>query len=539
MAGFQGQSVEIPIGRAGLRTDLPNSLLGPDVLTRAYNIRYGAGLIEKEFGSRRWNQTVLPGGVLAGVDYQANDSLRRVMAVCNNGKVYKFPDAYSYAEVTAAGGAPATLSVANGANLVEGGIEETGNPRKLFVMTGNNPIQVISQDGTTRLDLASPIPDWAGTSNPIDGVIHRNMLFVWSRFGHTVFASSALDHEDFATDPLPYECYPGDGERIAGAFVFLKKLFIMKYPRGVFVLVDDDPDASNWYFAKVNGAVGGISSRAFVPIYDDVFFRNFYGSVSSVSSTDKFVDVVSGDLFAQQKIQRFVRENLTVLAQPDYHSIYYSQLQTAYMSFRTVTASANNLLCAVDFSDPSNIRISWIDKDQPTCLFLYRDSIGIERPFMGSNDGYIYQIDSENRWVGGETEASGTGYKMDFQTPYMDMGGTDVAMAGSVKQFERLEVTYLPEGDWNLSVDVFVDGRFIRTLAFKMSPDRNGSEFDTEGMTLDNGFMDADCEHERSLAIGASGKRISFRCYNDGVGENCRIVKLRCFFAPLGQEQKG
>lgn len=538
MAGFDGSVVEIAIGRAGLRTDDPNKYIGPTFITKALNCRYGDGVLEKERGSQIWNQTVLPGGVLDAIDYTATDAFRRLVATCSNGRVYKFQDAYSFAEVAASGTAPTTLSVTKGAFSVQGGHEESGNPRKLFIFTGNNSPQVIKGDAKVRTNISNGLPEWVGSRNPIDGVIHRNILFTWNSVDHTFWASSALDHEDFLTHPLPYECYAGEGERIAGGFVFRGKLFAMKYPYGLYILNDDDIDTSNWFFSKLSDSFGGVASRSVLSILNDCFIRNNFGGVTSLSSTQQFGDVLSGDVFAQMKVQNYVRDNLTLNPDVPYHAVYYPGKKQAYFSFRSVTATQNDQICLIDFKDPSALKIAWNTKDQPTCMFLMRDDYGREYPFVGSNNGFIYNIDSENRWVGDSLGNIATPYTFDVQTPYLDFGGDDPVVGESLKQFERLEVVYLPMGDFSLSIDYFIDGKFVETLQYQMSLDKDGSELDTPTMTFDNGFLDAECEQVRQKKMNGLGRRASFRCYNADAGHDCKIVSLRVYFKVIDNAQK-
>lgn len=537
MAGFDGEVVEIQIGRAGLRTDDPSKRIGPSYLTSALNCRYEQGFVEKERGSQIWNQTVLPAGVLAALDYIATDAIRRLLVTCSNGRTYKFPDAYSFSEVAATGGAATTLSVANGAFMVQAGHEESGNARKAIIFTGNNTPQVVVADATTRRDIQNPLPEWVGNRNPIDGIIHRNLLFVWNNIDHTLWASSALDHEDFLSDPLPYEVYSGEGERISGAFVFRGKLFAMKYPRGLYILNDEDADATNWFFSKLSDSFGGVASRSVLSILNDCFLRNNSGGITSLSSTQQFGDVLSGDMFAQMKVQNYVKENLSLNPDVPYHAVYYPAKKLAYFTYRSVTATSNDQICAIDFKEIEGLKIAWITKDQPTCMFLMRDDYGRELPYIGSDNGYIYGIDSENRWVGA-ADVVGTAYTFDIRTPYLDFGGDNPVISESLKQFERLEIVYLPMGDWNLNVDYFIDGKFVDTLHFKMCSDKDGSELDLPSMTFDNGSLDANCEQVRQLKMNGQGRRVSFRCYNATAGQNCKLVSLRVYFKVIDNAQK-
>ena len=60
---INSQSVVIPLGQGGLRTDDSQDFIPITNVISARNVDFSKGLIQKEPGSMRWNQSALPAAV--------------------------------------------------------------------------------------------------------------------------------------------------------------------------------------------------------------------------------------------------------------------------------------------------------------------------------------------------------------------------------------------------------------------------------------------------------------------------------------------
>lgn len=533
MPQYNGQIVELPLGENGLRTDDPNSALQAGHLIRAKNVTFQNGAVEKAPGSMRWNSSALGTGIRAGFDWWPDDAIQRMIVLGNNGKVYRYTDPLSQTEVVPTAGAPSALNTSQYGNIVAGGAEQGTNPRKLFIMTGYDPIQFISGDGKTRSNIPNPVGDFTGTNQPLDGVIFRGKLFVFLRNGHSVYASLTLDHGDFASQPLPYTIFPGESERIAGLFTFRSKLFCLKYPRGLYVMNDGDADPSQWYFERINGSFGAPGARCNVPVFDDEYIANEYGGVMSLTATNATGDVKAADIFAQLRVQKFVRDFLLPEGRGIRQGIYYGDKKTAIYIYQGRSSTQNDWLLSVDFSNTASPKVCWGDKDQPNCIFLRKDVTGIERPFYGANDGYLYSMDSPNLWVGTSDGLTQSGYTYEWQTPHFDLGNGNPAFGDSNKNWDFLELMYEPCGKFNISIDIYLDGRFHKTVQIEL-----GGRSDLDSMHLDTDTTEAEVELTSMVPIQGLGKRISFRGYNSVAGQNCKITKLRVYYKMSGQQDR-
>jgi len=216
----------IPLGEGGQLSDLPHYKTPKTKKRLALNATINNGVLEKSPGSLRWNDSALDSGIVHIREYCPTSTIRRVLAVTRDGKVFKYDSEFVSNEVTAVMPAPTTLNTQQTLFTLLGGAEETGRPQKLFLYTGNDPVQVIEADGVTRRNLTLPPTEWSGINQAVGGVLHLNRVFAFS--GHYVFVSKATDHEDFTSLPLIFPADPGVGEEVVAGFVYKGRLFFLK-----------------------------------------------------------------------------------------------------------------------------------------------------------------------------------------------------------------------------------------------------------------------------------------------------------------------
>ncbi|HUR99983.1 MAG TPA: hypothetical protein VMZ26_18100, partial [Pyrinomonadaceae bacterium] len=225
------------------------------------------------------------------------------------------------------------------------------------------------------------------------------------------------------------------------------------------------------------------------------------------------------------KVSKDLRANVSLDGRTERQAIYYENKKLALFSYRSAGGIQNDRILMLDFNQP-NARVSWSTKEQPNCLFLRKDTLRIKRPFYGAEDGFVYEMDRQDR------DVAGVAYRGEFQTPHMDLGFADPGLAGRKKLFDRLAVTFEETGNWNLSVDVFIDGNFVETIAFPL----------TKGEYLNNLFLNTDevigpRNQTVEKPLHGSGRRISFRCYNSGLRQNFKISALTVGFRVAGDDQ--
>lgn len=531
---YEGQIAAISLGKAGLWTDSPQTNIPAGFLTLANNLQFSDDKLEKEAGSRRWNSTAFSAGVKIFSDFWINSTTQRVISLLKDGTLIKMPNYYTQIPITPTGSAPAILSALNNVSMVRGGNEVAGNNRKLFIYNGFDPVQVISGDGVTRTNIAAPASDWTGTNQPFGAVIHRNSVFAFgnSNDAHRVYKSAATNHEDFTTTPVSYSVYPGESEKLICLYVFRTRLYAFKYPRGVYQLDDSDSNPANWFFTKLTDDIGGASPQSATTVLDDMILANNYGSLTSLKAALTFGDVYSADIFHQNRVYNFAENEIRQDVFNDRFALFYPSKKTLFVSFQSSSNFKNDRICRLDFKGypQQQPKISWTTKDQPNCLGLIKDNLLVERPFYGADDGYLYQMDIADRWVG-DTADNQAAYTAEAYLPAMDFSEGNALIAQQNKLFDFLEVEFEACGDWDLLSDVYIDGKFHRTLRFNMS---GRSDLDSFNLNLDP--IDGAVPFSIRLPLNGMGRRISLRLYNEEAGQNIKLTTLRIYYRLSGQQ---
>jgi len=531
---YTGQTANIPLGARALLTDLPQTQIDPTFLIRAENITTGNSLLEKDFGSMRWNATANLGvGIAQAIEWKPDPQTRRVIVVGKDGKVYRFVNEFTFAEVLPTGGAPAVLDISNGfVTMTAGGVEETGNPRKLFIFSGNSPVQIIVGDGTTRRDIASPTADWSGLNHPFSGIVHLGLMFMFGNQNapHTLYASPATDHEDFSS-PLLFQVDPGEGDGLRAQTVYLGRLYLGKFPRGLYQLQTPTVATSTWFPERVFSTFGVASPTALTPVLGDFLVGNEYGSITTVAATQAFGDVTNADLFHITNTQDFVREQISKTGFNERHAIFYKDKKEAFFTFRSLDSQLQDRIVRISYKDPTQPQIMWSTKDQPNNLFTLSDNQGIEKPAYGSEDGYIYMMDSVNRWVG-DTIGNETEYEMVAQTPHVDFGSVDRTLSEQMKIFDFVELGYEPTGREILLVDVFIDQKFTETIKIELS----GRTSELNASKLGSIKFDERVSRSKRIPLHGTGRRISLRARMSTL-LNARLVEFKVYFRLAGQRQ--
>lgn len=560
---YSGSAVNLIVGQGGLLTDISPGLIPASNLINAGNVLIRDGIVEKAPGSLRWNADPLPSPIVALYDWWPNTGKQYTIAVTKEGRVYRFQDQYTVVEITPttndafitmSGKAPDTLSVTERVHITSGGQEFIGvngttQPRKLFIFTGNNPIQVIDGEEIERHNILKPAQDWTGTY-PYFGLVFVDRLFVFGNRNkpHSVYGSSnqwggdptfEYGQEDFTGNVFNtslFNVFPGLGERNQTFFQYKSKLALIKYPRGLFTLeIPDIGDATTWYFQKINEDVGTPTITGAAAMLDDVYVINTQGSIQSLSATLNLGGIEMANVLRNMNIESYVNSVTSPLGFGERQAFWHEQNKTAYFVYRGRTTQNNHVLLVIDFSQNKPIA-SIYDKDQPNVLTLRRDVNQVERVIYGSDDGYIYEMDRQNRWIGAGD--CGEEYDGIFQTPHMMLGvpGPTGAQMGQSndKNFDFIEIEYIPTGPFKLFCDVYIDGRKTQTVQFRLDKTNQLNSF-----VLDLSRLQGRSTRRQRKPIQGRGRSVSARFYNAEFGQNFKITGVTMYFRGNGVDEKG
>ncbi len=161
-------------------------------------------------------------------------------------------------------------------------------------------------------------------------------------------------------------------------------------------------------------------------------------------------------------------------------------------------------------------RVTYLQKGSPTCLALRKSKNNVKVPYYGGADGYVYQMNYEDRLEGP------TAYEGAFQTAFHDFRDAEPKLAASMKQFDFLWVEFVEEGDVDMNIDVFIDGKFVETVSTKL--ELRNEELDQ--FLLDTDRLGQYTTVTNPIPLHGMGRRISFRCYNSGSNQSFQIASL-------------
>ena len=127
-------------------------------------------------------------------------------------------------------------------------------------------------------------------------------------------------------------------------------------------------------------------------------------------------------------------------------------------------------------------------------------------------------------------------YLSEFQTPHMDLTQTDIMTQSIIradKNYDFLELQYLPTTASNVSVDIYVDGNYSQTQSFYLG---KAPQLDSAQL---NGFrLQGLSVRSQRLPIVGRGRTISFRAYSSTQERIFNVTGFFVYFRMAGQADK-
>lgn len=494
-------------------------------LTEATNVDFSYGhMLQKEGGTLKVNSSALTGSptVLAGFDYWPTASTQRRVIATSDGKLYK--DDMSGAFATTLKSGLGTLLVTH---IAEGGAESQGRNKKLFFANGNDTVQVLSADGATTSNIGANAPtDWSGTNQPTFMFRFRSNLCAGGNTNdpHRVYFSSAVDHEDFTAGAggLSLSVFPGEGQKLVCGTSGLGKAYVWKYPTGIYYIVDDSTQSGSWFIRRITGQYGAADTPHAVAQIDQstIAFLTSAGDVILMQeSAGSLTGVEFVNLTKVLNLRTFIK-NTFDLSRLKYTQLrWYPDKLQLHILMSAMGSGVTDRRIIIDFSaEKPKVHLS--DKDKNSALWMELDGDKIARPIIGDNLGFVRKIDQNSRTLEGSTP-----YTLRLATTSTDF--SDIDPAFSVKKlFYRLHMEYEVSGNYDVSVEILVDGVSKGTVTFNQ-----GSTGSILPFTLP-GFLSGQEIRRRSRAIAGEGYYITLRIL-ENTTNNPRIARAWVEFDPL------
>jgi len=519
---YTGTIVELPIGVDGLTGNKNLSQVRITQLLDALNLTYESGTLQKEGGTSKYNSSAISGTprVIAGHDWFPSDAIQRMIIITDDGKMFRDTGSGTFATTLKSG-----LSLAGQVPVfAEGGIEAAGRNRKLFAFTGNNAVQVLSGDGLTTSDISQPPADWTGTNQPTAGFLHEGRLVGLgnSNDPHRVYFSLPADHEDFLTTVNTISVYPGEGEALVAGISFKGAAIVAKKPRGIYLIDTSNPDITKWRVIRLTSAIGMPSALAFAVVDDDIVLMDAGGNFQLLSAVTQFGDVESRNLSTVADFDPFMRENINFAQLKEVRGVYYPAKREAHFAVAGIGATTNTRRVVLDFNRQGIVRFRFSDRDVAESIWMRKDGDSIPRPVYGDNAGFVRLMDQDTR------SHDGVGYNGQFQIPHTDLSFLDVKFGTIRKLYDFLELVNEPKGNFNLNVDVLLDGDITETLTFNLG--QTGSTLGS--FVLDTDVLATNAVVNKKRVVHGSGRRLSLIGRNNGAGQDFSLARFFLHFRP-------
>jgi hypothetical protein len=230
-------------------------------------------------------------------------------------------------------------------------------------------------------------------------------------------------------------------------------------------------------------------------------------------------------------IDPYIRDNFNFFQLSGVQSIYYPAKREVHFAVPYTGSNINNARLVVDFNRPDIVRFRDSIRDICPAIWMRLDENLVGRPVYGDNQGTVWLMDQPVKSLGsaGYLSQWWTGYE-DFSN--MMVGWPSQQKLGSMdKNFHFMELVSEPKGNWNLQVDFWIDDNFAGTNAFNMGI--TGAVLDS--FVLDTDVLAGSAISKKRAPLWSSGRRIQFRGYSQGAGQDFSIEKIYVEFKPASE----
>jgi len=524
---YVGYTVRIPLGLGGLDKSENKTAVDYRKLIEAENVVILNKQLAKDFGSTKQNSTAVTGtpAIIAGRDYYPTVGTKRGIIATADGKLFKDDGTFAWGTTLKSG-----LTADKDTVISEGGAEVAGNDKKLFFCNGTDVVQVLSADGATTGNINTPSTDWASYHQPRKMAIHR--LRNWAIAGHYLYGSTTTNHEDFTgAGSQLFSVFPGEGDYLVNMVSIWGRLYLFKYPRGIYYLDDTDSTAANWYLKRVTGGIGSAGPNALDSSRDEAVFLSPEGGLHFLRGVEAFGDVKSSDLTSILNIESVFRDDATIGDLHRAHVVYFDDRKQVWVGFTSAAGTSNDTILKIDVSDMGNPKPFVTTKDECESIWIYEDPTSNARfPLLGDSAGFIRETEKDSRNVDGTTPYTGR-----FQTPYTDFGFADPQLSHRDKILDFLEIVAEPAGNYDATMEVYVDGEYSQTIQFNMGS--AGAALDS--FTLGTDRLDGAGVVSIRKKAASKGQRFSFNVYNSGLNQDFKFAEIVAYFRVADYGRRG
>jgi hypothetical protein len=404
---------------------------------------------------------------------------------------------------------------------------------ELYICDGENVPELWT--GTGNTSTLTDIPaDWTGANNPQWVIKHGrgNSERLW--FGgvasepQRIYASANGDGDDISdANNTTLDIETGDGFGIIGAIEFGDRLIGFGKQKS-YIIDDLDVDTSNWGYDAAQWDGGVCNFRCIVKIPNDIICMMEDGEIYSVRAAEQYGDYRTASLIRPSFMHRYIKEFINLSKFDQFHGIYDHVLR-AVKYFVCRSGQTENDAALVYFIDRP-VNEAWIVHDNQdnasgydaSAACLVRESAGVWTVFTGDYGGEVWELEQVNRNDNSEAYYGG------FKTPNDPFGNPRAR-----KNYPRGWVLTKPQGNWDLSINKWVDGKILSTTS---TVSLSGTGGLLGSFTLGTDVLGGNEIIDKPFSISANGKRLQLEIYNTTVNQDFFVSRILVDHKLLGSE---
>lgn len=397
---------------------------------------------------------------------------------------------------------------------------------ELYTVDGDTTPQVWDGSGAIA-NIGSPSGDWSGGNQPFQVLVHSRGVSrrLWMLYGSTLYYSSLGDGDVFTggtSGTIPIDTQDSLG--LTGAVEFGERLIAFSR-NSAYLVTDESSTTSTWGYSRAQWSGGAAHWRLLVKTPNDLIVMAEDGEIYSVAAVQDFGDYKLASITRPAKMDRWIRENVDLTDIDRFHGVYDPKLRAA--RFFVVRAGQSAVDTCLKYYIDRPADQAWAVDDgievasgyDASCAAVVRSTTGTYEVWTGDHVGFLWKLERTNK------NDADMGYTAGFKTPHLAMEDPRI-----VKRFDRGILTVRPEGDYDLSIKVYVDGDFMDTKTVSLAGG---------GAVYGAGVYDTDVYGgtdliEGDFDLGYIGKRIQFEIYNSTVNQDFFVSGLMVDVKPLG-----
>lgn len=509
---WSGETYRVPFDRGGLLFDANIDAIPPQAMLLCRNISLEDGGRGSRGGTSKVNSTAVSGTprIMGLFDFQRAGT---------SYQVFLGADGNLYSTTT---------------TTIKTGMSTTNYPSfavfedELYICDGDTTPQTWNGSAGSTSNITSPNADWTGSTQPFQVIVHgrgvsRRLHFL---MGSTDYYTSLGDGKvatggTSGTIPIDTE----DSLGLTGGVEFGNRLILFSQKQA-FIVDDSDTDTATWGYSKAQWTGGAAHWRVIVKTPNDLLVMAEDGEIYSISAVQSYGDYKQASLTRPAKMDRWIRENVDLTKIDRFHACYDPKKRVA--RFFVVRSGQSAVDTCLKFYIDRPPEEAWAVDDgidaasgfDASCSAVVRSATGAYEVWTGDHAGFLWKLERTNK------NDANSGYTATFKTPNLSMEDPR-----GTKLFKRGHLTVRPEGDYDISVKVFIDGEFKATKTVSLAGG---------GAVYGTGVWDTDVYGgndliEGTFELGYVGKRIQLEFFNSTVDQDFFLSGVLIDVKPLGK----